>query len=86
MDWKVGQVVFSKSGHDKGDALVIVSLDGQYVWVADGKRRKLAKPKKKKCIHLQPTSHVETTLAEKLENGSYLLDAEIAQVLKAYRK
>ena len=84
MEYKVGQVVFSKSGHDKGDALLVVAVEGAYVYLADGKRRKLEKPKRKKVIHIQPTNYVEETVAKKLTEGSYLLDAEIAKVLKAF--
>ena len=46
MEYQIGQVVYSKSGHDKGNAELIVSIKGEYLYLADGKRRKLEKPKK----------------------------------------
>ena len=81
-----GRAVLSTAGRDCGKRFVALQIEGDYAYIANGGLRTVEKPKKKKCIHLQPTGHVETTLTEKLENGSYLLDAEIAQVLKAYRK
>ena len=85
MEYQIGQVVYSKSGHDKGNAELIVSIEGEYLYLADGKRRKLEKPKKKKIIHVQPTSHIEEGVAQKLKQGAYLLDAEVASVLKKYQ-
>ena len=45
-------VVFSLSGHDKGREYVILSTDGSYALVVDGKTRKLTKPKRKSLKHL----------------------------------
>ncbi len=86
MEYHVGQVVFSKSGHDKGDMMLIVAVEGTYVYLADGKRRRIEKPKRKKIMHIQPTWYVNAQIREKLENGSCLLNAEIAKVLKEYRE
>lgn len=50
MEYQSGQVVYSKSGHDKGDTLMVLFVEGAYVYLADGKRRKIEKPKRKKMI------------------------------------
>ncbi len=86
MEYQIGQVVYSKSGHDKGDVQMIHSVEGEYLYLVDGKRRKLEKPKRKKKMHVQPTSYVEAEVANKLRQNSYLLDAEIAKALKKYQK
>ena len=85
MEYQIGQVVYSKSGHDKGDVQMIVAVEGEYLFLADGKRRKLEKPKRKKKMHVQPTFHVEKEVAEKLQQGGYVLDAEIKKALKKYQ-
>lgn len=86
MEYQIGQVVYSKSGHDKGDALMVFSVEGDYVYLVDGKRRTLEKPKRKKMIHIQPTSYIERETAGKLCRKEYILDAEIAKALKKYQK
>ena len=86
MEYQSGQMVFSKSGHDKGDILVVLYEEGAYVYMADGKRRKLEKPKRKKKIHVQPTGYVDAALAERLTVGAYLLDADIAKAIRTYRE
>ncbi len=56
MDCEVGSVVLSKAGRDKGSMLVVTEvLDAEYVLVADGRRRKIEHPKKKKVKHLKVT-------------------------------
>ncbi|MCL2056780.1 MAG: KOW domain-containing RNA-binding protein [Oscillospiraceae bacterium] len=52
---EIGRVVWSKSGHDKHSFYMVVGTDGARVYIADGKRRKLIKPKAKNPIHLSAT-------------------------------
>jgi ribosomal protein L14E/L6E/L27E len=69
-----GQVVFSKCGRDKGRAFVVLSVEGEYVFLADGKLRLLARPKKKKARHTQLVNMVLT-----LSDG--MTDADIRKWL-----
>ncbi|WP_293986076.1 KOW domain-containing RNA-binding protein [uncultured Megasphaera sp.] len=47
-------VVESLAGRDKGRLYVVVgSLAYPYVWIADGRKYNLDKPKKKNCRHLR---------------------------------
>lgn len=47
-------VVLSTAGHDKKKVFAVVGFSGaDYVLIADGKIRKLEKPKKKKLKHLK---------------------------------
>ena len=55
MELKVGQVVRSLAGHDKGDLMVIAGFENTQVLVCDGKHRKLEKPKCKNPKHLEET-------------------------------
>lgn len=51
-----GTVVISSAGHDCGRAMMVVRIDGDYIFVADGKERKLEKPKKKNQKHVRVTN------------------------------
>ena len=55
MELKIGQVVISTAGHDKGDLLVIAGFDRSRVLVCDGKQRKLERPKAKNPKHIKET-------------------------------
>ena len=43
----------SLAGHDKDKVYVIVGLDEQFTYLADGERKPLQSPKKKKKKHVQ---------------------------------
>ena len=58
MDCVRGQIMRSLKGHDKGDFQVVLKTDGAYAYMADGKRRRMEAPKKKKLMHLAPTATV----------------------------
>lgn len=53
-----GSIVRAKSGRDKGGFFVVLGTEQQFAYIADGKRRRVEKPKKKKLIHLAPTNTV----------------------------
>jgi hypothetical protein len=49
-----GTVVLSAAGHDKNRVFAVIGLSGgEIALIADGKLRKLEKPKKKKLKHLK---------------------------------
>lgn len=49
-----GILVRSKAGRDKGHVYVIVRIDDDCIYVADGTARPLCRMKKKNRKHLQP--------------------------------
>lgn len=54
MEIERNTVVRSLAGHDRGGLFAVIDLaDDTHVLIADGKRRKVEKPKRKKCRHLQ---------------------------------
>lgn len=52
---QTGCVVRSIAGHDKDRFYVVVNMEAGKAFIADGKRRKLEKPKAKNPLHLRPT-------------------------------
>ena len=56
-----GRIVRSCAGRDKGNFLVVIRADESFVYVADGKERRLASPKKKSLKHVKLTNTVIDT-------------------------
>jgi ribosomal protein L14E/L6E/L27E len=81
----LGQIVYSKSGRDKGNAFIVTEFDNNYVWLADGKIRKLDKSKKKKKIHIQITKTINADIRLKLENKLNILDADLRKALAEFK-
>lgn len=55
MKLNIGSVVIAKAGRDGGGFFVVTGTDGNYRFIADGKSRKLARPKRKNMKHLCAT-------------------------------
>ncbi len=69
------------AGHDSGKYYVILQIDGEYVYLVDGKIRPLNRPKKKKQMHVQALSEYNQELAEKVTSGK-VRDEEIKRAIK----
>jgi len=83
MALSVGQIVFSKSGRDKGKPFVIYSLSGEYAFLIDGDLRKISNPKKKKIKHIQITNTVISDLSNKIESKDVgFKDSDVRNALK----
>ena len=50
--------VLATAGRDAGMYFVVVAADEHFVWLANGKRRTLANPKRKNKKHVQQTATV----------------------------
>ncbi len=83
MDYKVGQVVYSKAGRDAGKKFIIVSIpDESYVYISDGDLRKIEKPKRKNAKHLLITEEIIKPLSEKLLKNMNVNNSEVRRALE----
>lgn len=55
---ETGRVVLATQGRDKGGYYLVLGSEKERVLIADGRRRKLASPKKKNPLHLLSTDTV----------------------------
>lgn len=84
MDWSLGQLVISKQGRDVCTAYVIVKMDGNFCFVADGRKTTYLKPKKKNTKHLQATHTISESIRETLQKGHIPSDLEIREFLNTH--
>ena len=49
--WETGMLAKSLVGHDKDKVYVIVGLDEQFTYLADGERKTLQSPKRKRNMY-----------------------------------
>nr|WP_312214910.1 KOW domain-containing protein [Clostridioides sp.] len=74
-DLSIGQVVKVSSGRDKGRLFFIVKIvDDEYVLIADGKKRKLVKPKLKKVKHLKKYNFINNEVKGKIISDQEITD------------
>lgn len=58
MKLEAGMLARAKAGHDKDCIYVIISVNDEYVYLADGNLRPVCRPKKKNRKHIQPIASV----------------------------
>lgn len=71
---KTGLIVKSTAGHDKNQFFCVVAARPGGVFVANGKERKLNKPKLKNEKHVAPTNTV-------LDPGAFSTDKQLRRAL-----
>jgi len=84
MDVRVGLIVRSKAGRDKGGIFIILKLEGEYAYLANGDGRKVDCPKKKKLKHLQLTGFSSEFIENKLKEGAKVTNNEVRIALAEY--
>ena len=86
MDICPGNIVYSKAGRDKGNYFVVMSVDGEYVNICDGKGRKVDKPKRKKIKHLKCGVGFSEFVANKLASNEKVTNTELRRELLVYNQ
>lgn len=79
----VSDVVVSINGRDSGKSFFVVGVDDNYALIADGKVRRLEKPKRKKQKHLSFVRHGEGRIADKLRTGERVSNGDIRRALQS---
>ena len=84
MEYELADVVISLNGRDMGKRFIIVGTEENFSLLADGKGRKLEKPKRKKNKHIKPDGNCIPRLRDKLKIGEKVTNKEIRRELAQY--
>ena len=84
MEIDKSSLVVSKAERDQGQLFYVIDADEQYVYLADGKSRRLEKPKRKKRKHIEQIPRTESRIAEKIRNGEKVLNSELRKELASF--
>ena len=77
----ISDVVLSTTGRDKGNIFYVIGIEGDFLYLANGKDRTLDRPKRKKQKHVQKVLRSETRVAAKLSSGDKVLNSELRKEL-----
>jgi len=80
----IADVVTSLNGRDAGKVFLVVGTDNEYSLLADGKGRRIEKPKRKKHKHIKRERKLDDQIATKLITGEKVTNNDIRRVLAAY--
>ncbi len=84
MEAERGLIVRSKAGRDAGDLFIILRIENDYAYIANGDYRKVDCPKKKKLKHLQLTGSSSAVIINKLDAGAEITNKEVRIALAEY--
>ncbi len=85
MDVFAGDIVYSKAGRDKEKPFVVLEvLSTEFVLIADGRLRRVEKPKKKKMKHLLKSGHASGYLQTKIAEGERVTNPDVKKVLAEF--
>ena len=74
-------MVVSIAGRDQGEWFYVIAEDPIYLFLANGKDRRIEKPKRKKRKHAVKVLRSETRVAAKLLAGDKVLNSELRRDL-----
>ena len=70
MDIAISNIVRSTAGRDKGDLFFVLATEGDFLLLADGKRRRVEDPKRKRRKHTELCGESHSPVAEKIRSAS----------------
>ena len=84
MDAHPGEFVYASAGRDEGKCFIVLSVEDNYLYLCDGKSRKVSNPKKKKIKHVRLTGDKDEFIVNKLETVGKLTNKEVRYSLNNY--
>ena len=81
MGIEISDVVCALRGRDSGKYFMVIGKEDDFVMLADGRGRRLEKPKRKKLKHITPAGSADGRTAQKLREGQKVTNAEIRRAL-----
>lgn len=85
MRFQPAQIVRSCCGHDRDQLFVVLGVEGSYVLLIDGKRRRVERPKRKNARHVQAVGDWNHPTIEKVRAGQPVGNREVRAALAAIR-
>jgi len=82
---RAGDIVLSLAGRDSGRLFMVISADGQFVRLCDGKTRRTENPKLKKLKHVKLVGTSQSPAAHKLRAGEQVIDSELRKGISAFQ-
>lgn len=79
-----GQMARSDAGHDRGKLYVILEIEEENVFLADGVHKTVEKPKKKNIRHVRRMNYIDPEIDARLNGKSSLNNEDICKAIWRY--
>jgi len=77
-------LVEATAGRERGKLFYVVETDGEYLFLADGKSRRVEAPKRKKRKHVRFIADTGDRVAAKIRENEKLTNSELRKSIASY--
>ena len=84
MDIAKSNIVKSIAGRDAGDLFFVLAAEGDFLLLADGKRRRVELPKRKRRKHVVLVAQSDTPVAQKIRSSEKITNSELRRAIAAF--
>ena len=77
-------LVEATAGRERGKLFYVVETDGEYLFLADGKSRRVEAPKRKKRKHVRFIADTNDRVAGKIRNNEKVTNSELRKSIASY--
>lgn len=85
MDIAKSNIVKSIAGRDAGDLFFVLAAEGDFLLLADGKRRRVELPKRKRRKHVVLVAQSDVPVAWKIRSSEKITNSELRRAIAAFR-
>ena len=83
MDIAKSNIVKAIAGRDTGSYFFVLETEGDFLLLADGKRRRLESPKRKRRKHVELVGESQSPVAEKIRGNEKITNSELRRAIAA---
>ena len=83
MDIAKSNIVKAIAGRDMGSYFFVLEAEGDFLLLADGKRRRLESPKRKRRKHVELVGESRSSVAEKIRSNEKVTNSELRRAIAA---
>ena len=83
MDIAKSNIVKSIAGRDAGDLFFVLAAEGDFLLLADGKRRRVDLPKRKRRKHVVLVAQSDVPVAWKIRSSEKITNSELRRAIAA---
>ena len=83
MDIAKSNIVKSIAGRDAGDLFFVLETQGDFLLLADGKRRRIESPKRKRVKHVAFVAQSDVPVAWKIRSSEKITNSELRKAIAA---
>jgi len=83
MDIAKSNIVKAIAGRDAGSYFFVLATEGDFLLLADGKRRRLERPKRKRRKHVALVGESQSPVAEKIRSNEKITNSELRRAIAA---